>query len=157
MKHYNPSITERANRIFNLKNGDQMPDEVEGPVAVIPLTNVVRIVRSASANNAASGTVWTTPAEKDFYLTGVILTTTKDATSTATNIQLTAFIDGVGQPIVRIRGITLTAMSQTVPISFSVPIKIDRNTQINIANDSAVANIATSAVIFGYTEEVART
>lgn len=157
MKHYNPSITERANRIFNLKNGDGMSEEIEGPVAVIPIHPSAKIVRQNSGANNASLTIYTTPADKDFYLTAATLSYIKDATSTAASVALQVTIDGVALNVLFLPGITLTASYDNMALSFDVPIKLDRNTSIVCTASSAVANIRTAATIVGYLEEVTRT
>ncbi len=157
MKHYNPSITERANRIFNLKNGDGMSEEIDGPVATIPINPSCRVLRSASAINATSGTIFTTPTDRDFYLVAAMLSMIKDVTSTSADTTLGVPVDGVTQAILRIPGISLTPQNDVIAISFPYPIKVDRNAQIVITNSSNVANIVTRGSIIGYYEEVTRT
>lgn len=159
-KHYNPSIVERANRILASKSGDFLSDEVQGPVAVIPINPIINIVRAASATTTSSGTIFTTPTDKDFYLTGVQFGFVKDAACDAANTTTPAVlitIDGVSVTVVRLPTITLTAQNQSVFVSLPTPIKIDRGTTISIQSTSYTVGVFNrNAVIYGYTEEVTR-
>jgi hypothetical protein len=157
MKHYNPSITERANRVFNLKSGDQMSDEIDGPVATIPIIPSCKIVRTANATNASSATIFTTPADRDFYLVAASLSYIKDITATSTVQSLNVIVDGVTTAVIALAGITLTPAADSLSFVLPFPLKIDRNTAITITNSQNVANIRTHGVIIGYYEEVTRT
>jgi len=156
-KHYNPSITERAARILNSKAGDYLSDNVQGPVAVIPLLPITRIVRGSGMTNATTSSLYTTPAEEDFYLTNATLSVDKDVTSPCVATDLRVSVDGVAQTPLRISGITLRPSQQTVSVNFNPPIKIDRNTSISINASSATANIRVDGAICGYIEAVKKT
>lgn len=109
------------------------------------------IVRGQEAANSTSGTIYTTPADKDFFMVACQLGVIKDVTSTSTLSTLRATIDGVQQKLLEIPGITLTAQSAVVSLSFPDAIKIDRNTAIVITASTNVANIQTVGTIIGYT------
>ena len=156
-KHYNSSITERGLRILNSKQGDFLPDEVSGPVATIELKPVCRISRSAVATNAANVTIYTTPTDKDFYLTAAQLSVIKDATATSAGSYIQATIDGVAQILIIITGLTLTAQSDAVSQSWPFALKIDRGTPIIVTGTTTTANVKSYGTIQGYTEEVTRT
>jgi len=151
MKHYNPSITERANRIFNLKNGDGISDEVDGPVAVIPIQPTIKIVRRSVV---AGGVIYTTPTDKDFYIVSVSLSVAKTAAQTGSNVAILTTIEGASISILDIRGITLTAQDASRDISFHYPIKLDRGTTITLSPTGDYTSL--SGIIYGYTEEVTR-
>lgn len=154
MQHYNPSIGEDLHRIFNLKGQaptNEVSDEVVPVVIIERNTNIVRSFDQT--NSAGSGVVYTTPTDKDFYLTGGSLGVIKDATSTSTATVLIVTIDGVTRNIGVIPSITLTAQSEVVPLNILKPIKLDRGTNISLFNGTAVANIKASATIHGYTVE----
>jgi len=156
-KHYNPSIVERANRILASKAGDYLSDEVAGPVAVIPLNPVVRIVRAGGSSATGTLTLYTTPSDKDFYLTTAILSMIKDVTCDATGgINLNAVIDGVTKEIIVYGILTLTAQADTIVCNCPVPIKIDRNTAITVSGTYTAGTMRRSATVHGYTEEVTR-
>jgi len=153
-KHYNPSISERAQRILITKNGDHMSDDLmPNMVAVVPILPVARIVRGSGMTNSTTSSLYTTPTDKDFYLTNAVLSVSKDTTAAAVAIDLRVLVDGATLTPVRISGITLTALQATVPVSFNPPLKVDRNTSISINASSATANIRVDGAIVGYTEE----
>lgn len=156
-RHYNPSIVERATRILNSKQGDYLPDEVSGPVATISLEPVVRIVRNTSRTTTGNSTIYTTPADKDFYLTGLYLSACADATNDGVlyNIQVT--IDGVSQRIASLVKQTTTAFAGNMPMQFVKPIKVDRNTAITVGQSFTAGTSTVAAAVYGYTEEVTKT
>lgn len=160
MKHYNASISEDALRIFNNKQGDFMPDEVAGPVAVIPIQRCANIIK-ATTSTGTSGTLWTTPGDKDFYLLSAEFSIVKDAAcdiATGGGPLLQAVVDGVGLPLHRIPVVTLTFQNQSVVVSIPYPgLKIDRNTAIQHSRGATTAgNIVMSSVVIGYTVETTR-
>lgn len=149
VKHYNPSIVQDAQRIFNTKTNN-ISDEVGDIIPVVPVLPVCRIVRSS-----ASGTVYTTPSDKDFYLTGFSMSFSKDVAATGSVMTLSAIIDGVSQVLHRFAAITLTAERDSIAIDLSFPIKIDRGTNITIGL-TGTFNSAPAA-IRGYTQETTAT
>lgn len=156
MKHYNPTIAEDATRILNLKNGDMMPEEIEGIVAVIPITPKANIVRGDSAVNTATITPYTTPTDKDFYLTSIQFSIIKDVTNQATYYRINGTIEGVSKRIAQIQCITLTPQYSNGHITFNPPIKLDRGTNVQGVVDSAVANVSISLSLTGYTVETTK-
>jgi hypothetical protein len=111
------------------------------------------IVRSLYAGNNGGGTIYTTPANQDFYLTGATLTMMTDNGATATDARLGIYVLGVIQYVLRIGNVPGLAKSGTISLSFNHPIKIDRNTAITIVNQAATANIITTATICGFVDE----
>lgn len=155
-QHYNPSISERYVRIFNPKfdyNADIIADVIQPVVQINPISN---IVRSNSSTTTGSTTVYTTPSDKDFYLTSLQYCYMKDAANDATSIGVNTTIQGVLQNLVFIRTITTTASQDVVNISFPYPIKIDRGVAVSIYGTFTAGNLYRSLVITGYTEEVTK-
>lgn len=152
VKHNNASIAIDAARILATK-GDFLSDEVDGPVAVIPIERFCNIQRELQRSVTGNNNVYTTPTDKDFYLTGFVFSYMCDATADNTNI--TAFIttDGVTKNIARAAKITTTATSGIVAVEFNKPIKIDRGTIIGSSSTFTVGNCTHSLAIRGYTVE----
>jgi len=151
VKHYNPSISESTLKLFNTKSGDHIPSDV------LPfITPVMEIfpfnskIVSATLLNSASSTIYTTPADKDFYLTSVTLGVTKDGTSTSTFSAVNVIVDGLTNAVISIPSLTLTAQTGNNSVTFFKPIKLDRNTAITITNSTATANIRSGCTIVGY-------
>ena len=159
MKHYNPTITENAFRIFNLK-GEPLDEVMPYIQPTKELGNVVNIVRGASitASNTST-TLYTTPSDKDFYLTGFNISVAKDAAcDVATSSHtLRVVMFGANQSLALIPVITLTAERAETSADFPVPIKIDRNTIISFLSGAHTAGLFNRGVtIRGYTVETTK-
>jgi hypothetical protein len=131
---------------------NKLSDVVVPVIDVSPAHNrVCEIVRAASAVNATSTTIYTTPTDKDFYLTAASISTIKDVTATSLASFIETNIGGAARQILYIIGLTLTVQSGQTSISFPVPIKIDRGVNIIIAHTTNVANVSSRGLIYGYT------
>lgn len=123
--------------------------------AVIDMTprkhHVCDIVKTASGSGSANNTIYTTPTDCDFYITAITLGVIKDASATSVDSYVTCVIGGVTSRMISIPGITLTAQSETMSISFPFPIKVDRGTSVVLTNSTNVAVIKSTACIIGYT------
>lgn len=158
MKHYNPSITERANRIFNLKNGDGMSEEIDGPVAVIPVSPICQLVKNVTATTSGNTTIFTTSGSKDTYITAVHMSVNTDAANTGGGTRVTAVIQGVTVELCRIAKLsTGLAIQRDTSISFPFPVKLDRGTTVILAHDFGAGTANFAATVVGYEEEVTRT
>jgi len=131
----------------------QIADKVVPTMEVNPkLLRVCNIIKTDSAVNAASATIYTTPSDKDFFLTGAFLSVIKDATSTSSGTYLRVYdTNGVAIYPLYISSLTLTAQSESISENFSVPIKLGRNYTVAVLNTTNVANINATAGITGYT------
>lgn len=155
MKHYNNSLSERASRILNLK-GESMPEEVEGPVLVIPIFPISRFVKRATRATTGSGTVFTTPSDKDFYITTATLSYEADATCDTTSINLTCVQDTATVYLIEFAKLATTASRDTITLEFPAPIKVDKGTNILMTCTFTAGNIRFCAQITGFTEEVTK-
>lgn len=159
MRHYNTSFVEWFNRIFALKVSDQPDGEVlpyiTPTVEVLPRVN---IVRSSSQGTTGSATIYTTPADKDFYLQSFTASFNKNAAcDIATGlISVDCRIDGVLAELHRFTVITLTAERADITISYPIPIKLDRNTAVRITGTFTAGVLQRSVSLTGYTVEVTR-
>ena len=137
-------------RILNLKG--ESTNEVEDVlVPVIPITrtnNVVREVEGAATGNA---TIFTTPTDRDFYLTGWVLNYATDAACDTVTIAIQCTIDGVSRYLIRKKKITATADDKAIICNYNEPIKIDRNTVMSLVCSFAAGNCPRSCTITGYT------
>lgn len=108
------------------------------------------IVRYNEFFNDTAGTILTTPANQDFYLTSASLSVTKDATSTSTMSRIRCVIDGVTTYLLPLAHLTLTAQNQQIALNFDKPIKLDRNTALSFITATNVGNIRVAAAITGF-------
>lgn len=159
MKHYNPSITEEALRIFNSKQGDFLSDEVSGPVATIEIIPRTKILGQSATAASGSATIFTTASDKDTYITGVLFSFAKDATcDTATgSMAVQSTIDGnSGRQLAAFTVLATTAERETVYVTFPA-LKIDRNVSVQFGSKTfTVGNLYRTATIYGYTTETTR-
>jgi hypothetical protein len=152
MKHFNINISQIMRNVFNLKSesSNEVIDAIQ-PVVEVGRRHI-NIIRNATATNSTSASIYTTPADKDFYLTSASLSVIKDVTAVSVRSDIQAFgaDDGITRQILTISGITLTPQSETISISLPFPFLVKRNTSITTNNTSATANIVQSATITGY-------
>jgi len=155
----NNDIRTAIKQILNLEQyTDRVPAEISSTVGLVVDVNpnhnrIVNIVRSGTAINATSGTIYTTPTDKDFYILGANLSVIKDVTSTATQSYIQITVDGDATPrsIMLSAGLTLTVQTSQNNFTLPVPIKLTRGTTVTVNNDTAVANISTVGTIYGFT------
>jgi hypothetical protein len=147
-RHFNPSITNRAARILNSKQGDFLSDEVSGPVAVIP----IHAIQSLFKEGSSAATFFTSSADKDTYLCSAHLSGSKTVADTGTSLSLRVRINNEVVVLVGLTGITTTAERDSIAIMFNPPVRIDRNSAVDISQGGSWT--AKRAVISGYTEEV---
>jgi hypothetical protein len=107
------------------------------------------IARHVSSTTTGSSTIYTTPTDKDFYLTYAQLNITKDATSDNVNCNLLATLNAVRR-ILSINTQTTTAGSFNAANSFPYPIKIDRGTNITVNGTFTVGATTKEACIGGF-------
>ena len=151
-KHYNPTIAQDAARILNSKQGDFLPDEVTGPVAVIPIERFCDIARGGASTSTGNITVYTTPAGEDFYLVGYSASYAKDATcDIATGrIQIATTIQGVSRDIGGFSVITTTSQYDSLSVTFDKPIKLDRAVTVVMSGTFTLGVLSRQISIFGF-------
>ncbi len=154
MRHFNNTINKSMSDTFNLKG--ESTDEINDVIVpVIVVEPKIDIIKNTVVVNATSGTVYTTPTDKDFFLTSASLSVAKDVTSTSTFTRLKIVVDGISLIILSIATMTLTVQNDSISNSFK-PIKLDRNSTIQILNSTNVATLNTEATIQGYTVETVK-
>lgn len=158
MRNLNPSISEDLNRTFNLKgeSTDIVSDFIQPTKEINPRIN---IALSSTRSTSGAGTIYTTPADKDFYLTILSYNYAKDAACDSVSGQsgITLFIDGVTRTLNATPFIVSTAQNIGVSHTFTPALKIDRNTAIAFSANTFTAGILQrSATLIGYTQETTK-
>lgn len=141
---------------------DKVPDVLDEnlkPVIIIndlPIRLKFPIVRSGNTTTSGTNTIYTTPSDRDFYLTGATLSNQSNSTADNTAIQLniTPFGDNTGavRSILTIAKQTTTAINETISISINPPIRLARNVAINTSSTFTVGASTTTASIIGFEE-----
>jgi hypothetical protein len=153
-KHFNPTISSDVQRIFNFKQGDTIPADVGNMlVPTIPIERYCNIVKSGTNSNATSTTIYTTPSDKDFYLTAFSMSLIKDVNAAGVAFSLKIYVDAVQIAVLTISSLTLTVHSSQLNMALKYPIKVDKGTIISLTSNSAVGNFIQACNIIGYTVE----
>ena len=115
----------------------------------------VNVVESTTNVNVASITLFTTPTDRDFFLTGAALNWQTDVTSTNTATKIEAVREsGQTEDIIRLSGITATVKNFSISRDFIVPIKLKRGSIIVIKNAASTTQTHSSGTITGYTRDI---
>lgn len=95
------------------------------------------------------GTIYTTPTDKDFYLTSCTLALAKDAAcdQASGHIYLQVITGGSTQSILTLPVITLTAQQSQISLS-NLNIKCDKNTAVFLAIGSMTAGLRSVSTSF---------
>jgi len=111
--------------------------------------NILKQVNSSSSGNTV---IYTTPANKDFYLTCIVLSTQTDATSDGTSLNIWGAIRGkTGSNLAFIPKLASTAIHTNLVIPFPVPILLEKSENIILTQTFSVGAQNTSATVIGYT------
>lgn len=155
MENRNLDCMNEVRKVFRIPLNENVSLSVNNSIQPVyeVKKRIANIVRSNSRATTGSSTVYTTPTDKDFYLTSAQFNYNCDAVCDGTTYILTVNIDGAGQNILILRKIATTAGSGGITCNFNTPIKIDRNSSISITQTFAAGNSAMAASITGYTEE----
>ena len=114
--------------------------------------NEINIINRTTTASAA--TVFTTPSDRDFFLTGVTLANVSDATADNTTIALNITLEsGVVVSIILLRKLTTTAFDKVVTNDFTIPIKLLRGSPITFINAFTVGASVSSVITIGYTTD----
>lgn len=161
-KIYNSDLSKELQAGAKIQiNVDRVPDELAEKVVPVMEVNPkllrrVTIMKRGLSTATGTITIYTTPADKDFYLTDFYISYFKDAACDNTSIIMTAAVDGASVELWGIRRPTLTADSDNISFNLNFPIKIDRNTTITLTGTFAVGVLQRQAGIFGYTDDVSK-
>jgi hypothetical protein len=137
---------------------DELPQEIGKDIQITLesnplLTKYCDVAREGHSILTGTITIYTTPADKDFYLTSIYFSLVKDvlcdvATGRAV---VTTMIEGATRELIGFGIITLTAQNNSLAISFPYPLKIDRNSAIIQGSTTTAGTIVRSIGITGFT------
>lgn len=114
----------------------------------------IEITYGATATDATSATILTTPTDKDFFILGSILSTSKSSAATALFSTITCTINGLACVINKNIHNASAAANVQSPIWYgNHPIKVDRGTNITVTNSTNNTFIQSSGLIFGYYDQ----
>jgi len=150
--HNNINLVKRFNDIFRLKSESAPTEVLNSFVPVVTMQPESDIGVQNSAFNATSAVILATPLDKDFFITSAQISSVKDATATATASSVTCVRGGAIFNILAVAHLTLTQEFSVAnnAIHFLTPLKVDRGTNILVSNSTAVGNIRTYGVVYGF-------
>jgi hypothetical protein len=156
---YNSDLTEALVKGAKIAVAvDKVPDQLGQTVVpvldVTPRVHRVAIARSVASSSTGGATIFTTPTNKDFYLTGLFISMSDNAACDGIYVRIQATINTTVYDLIRLQKQTLVATNLQDGISFSVPIKIDKGTGINMDNNFSVGTSVRAASIFGFEVDI---
>lgn len=151
----NKEVISEVSKLLNYPT-EQTPELDTSKILLVADVNPLHsrrcnIVKGLTVTNSTGGTIYTTPTDKDFYLTSLALAFIKDVTSTSTGIAIEVIIDGATVQILHFPCLSLTVQSDGIAVSYPQPVRIDRGTAISLVNATNVANIAIRSSLTGFT------
>jgi len=110
-------------------------------IEVNPKSNRVsnHAVRLSKATTGST-TIYTVPANKDYYITALGIAIAKDAASTSVASSISASINGITVNLIDLAGLTGTAQVDHINLSLKQPLKVDSGTNIVAGNGAAITN-----------------
>jgi len=150
------SILNNATNELNIQLGtEQPPSEIGGGVNLVyPINQKYTSVFYEKVQTlSASTSIYTTPTDKDFYLTYLTLSVVKDAANDNTVTTLSASNRGVATRLCSLQFLTTTQATDHLELIFPYPIKLDRGTSISIVGSFAAGTMTKVASIGGFLVE----
>lgn len=132
----------------------QLADKVVPVMEVNPkLLHTNDIVRGGTSNTSSStASVYTTPTDKDFYLTSIAYYIIKNAACDNTANTVVVSVEGSGdQILLSVPSITLTAMDYGTSVTYTQPIKLTRGTTVRMSSSFGAGVLIRGLNITGYT------
>jgi hypothetical protein len=154
-------VTEKIISVLGLQPAvDVIPQNLSRTIQPIIDVNPsprIDLVKSQSKSTTGSVVVYTTPSDKDFYLTNAALNCQADAACDNTEYVLECYTEtGEKVNVIRFNKLTTTAYSNSQALTLKHPIKIKRGTEIKAVSVFSAGNSNLGVVIQGYIDYNAR-
>jgi hypothetical protein len=147
----NREVTNEIRDVLKLQVNDKLPDAIP-TFEVNPKITKIGQVATTVKSSTGSQTILTTPANQDLYLTSATLNIVKDVTcdnpTGQTGIGL--YINGLATLICYVPLLTTTAQTGSVQVNFAHPLKVDRNTIINITSTVYTVGLMVKTATISY-------
>jgi len=138
---------------------DKIPQQLAEKVVPVMETNpkffrTINVVESGSRDTSGQIALYTTPTDKDFYITSVQINNQSDVTADNTDAYIsTKLPDGNSATLAQLFKLSTTVFQGVINLSFPIPIKIKRGTAINFGSTFTAGASITGAGITGYIVE----
>lgn len=149
----NSEVTQEISRQANLQTeAVNQLSNVVAPVLDVNPNWYVDTVKHAETVTTGNTTVFTTPSDKDFYLCGIMLSTTNNSTYDGTGETVSGKVFG-DTSTVRLASLVhqaLVAGDRNMFLTFPRPIKMARGEAILLQTSFTAGACRTRATIFGF-------
>lgn len=154
VKIYNPDLFKEIQRKFNLK-GEEISETYDGIMPCVNIKPRINVVASATLadSGATSASIYSVPSDKDFYVTSVSLSYSKDVNATTTYFAIYANVDGSTKYLAWIATVAGVAEHDSLTLAFPYPIRIDKAGTIGVVVSANVASFRMAGGITGYYED----
>lgn len=138
---------------------DDVPKELASKIVPVLISNpdlkkYESVIESAGRNTTGSSVIYTTPIDKDFYLTDVYLQNQSDSTADNTIISLSVTQKGKANKfIIYMRKLTTTAFDHMISRKLDPPIRLERGSTITSASTFTAGASETTGSIIGFIVE----
>jgi len=153
-------VSKKIVRAAGLQPGaDAIPKQlgtVVLPVLIVNEDAEQHIVRRSTLSDGATVTLFTTPTDRDFFLTNGFLATAKSVLALSTRTRLTVTPSGTlsAADVLDMRYEPVTAGEINMTQSFVPPILLARGSTIVMTHTNATASIDSSGGIVGFTKDI---
>lgn len=151
---YQSDIVQKAVRGLKLApSRDKIPNELADKILpVYELNDAYDIITAGGSSSSSSSTasILTASSTADTYITSLMMSVDKDATSDSTDFSVNVVQNGAVRALGKIIMITLTATSKIISISFPRPVRIDKGSTVRIAATFTVGALSRSAAVTYY-------
>lgn len=160
---YNSDLSKELIRGAKIQTSkDSVPSQLAEKVVPVMEVNprLLRLTTNApqiASSTTGAKTVYTTPTNQDFYLTGFTFAYIKDATSdAATSLDFRVKVNGATLTLFSFPIITLTASSGQISVTLANPLKLDRNTVIDYTGTFTAGVCVRAGSATGFVDETSQ-
>jgi hypothetical protein len=150
MKAYEKFLLLSFKRIFGIQS--EVTPEMANVVPTVVINDDLynsektQVIKSATQTGSGTTVIYTTPTDRDFYLTGCLLSVHKATTENGTEFELAGVVNGQTVYFNAIQAVSTLVRAETSYLQFAYPIKLDKNTPIGLVVGSSTVR----AMIFGF-------
>lgn len=152
----NTEIVNNLAKEIKESNPNVVPKSIVNSVQPVIIVNVDHkensVVQSATRETTGTTTIFTTPADKDFFIIAASIDYTADvvADSILYSLDVVPFGD-VSKPLIQLRKNTITLQNDNDSIHFPVAIKLARSSIISMTQAFTVGASSMDGHVFGFT------
>lgn len=150
---YRNTYLQWLQKILGLQSSKEQPPSTLAPtvqaiVDIVP--RITTVVRRASSATTGGATLYTTPTDKDFYITFVDMAYSKDAANDTTEVYIDCVINGSTTRIMSLNVVAATAQADGKIVSLPYPVLVDRNSVVRIVSNFTAGTLNRQGTVGGY-------